>query len=52
MHFKDEISDSWGCAQRINNTNSCNEEVTLVSARVRLSFKVLQNVFYVGKMHC
>lgn len=36
MHFKDVMSDSWGCAQRINNTNICGEEVTLrlVSARV------------------
>ena len=28
------MSDSWGCPQRINNTNSCVEEITLVSARV------------------
>ena len=35
MHFKDVMSDSWGCAQRINDTNGCGEEVTLVSACVR-----------------
>ena len=34
VHFKDAMSDSWGCPPRINNTYSCGEEFTLVSARV------------------